>query len=115
MELTAKERVANGVAWLDEHVGPEWVDRVVLDEFDITMECRCVLGFVYRAEAENSEEDDRYGYAWSQFFDSDSSHVPLSVVELGFNHNGDDGDFSLLQSEWTAVIAERQAQRAVTP
>lgn len=45
-ELTVEERVANGMAFLDEHV-PGWHDRICLDLLDIEDCTWCVLGQVF--------------------------------------------------------------------
>lgn len=41
--LTAEERVAAGMAWLDEQY-PGWVDRADLDRIDVGSDCDCPLG-----------------------------------------------------------------------
>jgi hypothetical protein len=41
-------QVARGAQLLDEVFGPEWVDRIDVDQLSITYTSRCVLGQLYR-------------------------------------------------------------------
>jgi hypothetical protein len=135
--LSAADRVAAGTAWLDERV-PHWWERVTLPEFNIADKCACVLGQVFRPDAEayvDEHGDDldpepimladdfgtgtklASGYAWAV----DNEHL-LSLErarELGFeaiyrpNDYYDDederSDYGQLQAAWREVINERQS------
>lgn len=42
-----RERVARGVRWLDEEIGPEWLSRIRLEWLDLSNASYCVLGQLY--------------------------------------------------------------------
>lgn len=102
MTETTAERVAAGVAWLDEHDpgwwredAPEHLTRdaqpIDLDRLDIDDPCRCVLGY-------------RWGHFGHALVDALRD---ASDVALGFD--GDSADeVPELTAEWRRVISERR-------
>jgi hypothetical protein len=89
---TIAERVARGVAWLDEK-RPGWADEIDLTELVLSSPCRCILGQLYGD------------------FDKVSVRGPMAK---GFNaYGGDDqslyDQFEALEREWRRVITERRA------
>lgn len=87
---TVAERVAAGVAWLDQRQ-PDWWELINLPRLDMWHSCKCVLGQLY---------GDYYA-------------VPIELdrsVAMGFDAQDrrPDGDFEALQEEWTRVIEERR-------
>jgi cytochrome P450 len=94
---TISERVARGVAWLDEN-RPAWDREIDLGRLVLSSPCRCVLGQLY----------------------GDYSDAPIDArldgydVQRGFNSSGRtygerDNDFDALEAEWRRVITERRA------
>ncbi len=97
---TIAERVAAGVAWLDEN-RPDWWLDVDLDKLVLSSPCRCVLGQLY-GEYEDAPIVD---------VNTDDE----VAVAHGFNAGGHDhpagpfAEFAALESEWRRVITERRA------
>lgn len=99
------ERVAAGVAWLDENVGRDWPSKVRLGGLAMASGCRCVLGYVFRDAA--AEYEDGFNYATEKY-----GRRKLWAERLGFDSTDWDGrDYPALNREWKRVIAERQASR----
>jgi hypothetical protein len=113
MSASVEERVAAGVAWLDEHA-PDWVGRIDLERLDLTSPCRCILG-------------QTVGDFWDvikgggELFGGDEDQALTAVRRLGFDaieRDEDDvapngGEFRALDAEWRRVILARRAE-AVT-
>lgn len=57
--LSVKERVANGAAWLDK-VNPGWEHKIDLSTLELKNSCRCILGQVVAASASEVHET-KYG------------------------------------------------------
>jgi hypothetical protein len=105
-DTTTPERVARGVALLDEKL-PGWVDRIDLDRLDLGSPCRCILG-----------------QTWDGIPDPESTPFAAHANELdlygedendyGFNAGGEDWfadepEYRALTAEWTRVILARRA------
>jgi hypothetical protein len=120
-DLTIEQRVANGVAWLDEHL-PNWPQMIELTELDMADDCRCVIGQTFgdygQALTDDPHDDDRphdrteltYAEAVSLGFDSPSR---VSWQRLGppFRDHPSRtirSEFEALQAEWTRVITARR-------
>lgn len=75
LELTLDERVANGIAYLDERL-PGWRERLDLSDLWMGDDCRCVLGQTaggyFNALHDLSithEQSDRLGFSVFFFHD----------------------------------------------
>lgn len=60
VDRRVRERVLNGIKWLEEEYGPEWKDKIDLDLLQLTSSSYCVLGQLY---SEMTGEED--GYTWA--------------------------------------------------
>lgn len=107
-----EERVARGVAWLDEHRSG-WEKIIDLPKFDIVSTCNCVLGQVFAKNWSNDRYENTYDWAMEEFnlwgvdeelgFDAQvAPEVPDSVWVIAFKQ-----DYIDLQAEWERVIKER--------
>jgi hypothetical protein len=89
------ERVAAGVAWLDENV-PGWAERIDLEQLNLASCQRCVLGQLF-----------------GDFNDAPQPASGLvTSAHLGFDrHHGEPNftAYSALTAEWRRVIEQRQA------
>jgi hypothetical protein len=110
-DLRIPERVARGVAWLDEHVRGWWLpDReaaIDLDGMTMSQACSCVLGQLfgdYYAAPIALDEAIEAG------FDTSKGRDPLLTVEQWTAAISE--EFSALTAEWGRVI---EARRAGTP
>ncbi len=90
-------RVKAGIKWLEETVGPSWVDKIDIGTLSLTHGSRCVLGQVFSAEG-NLEEIDGYDWAIGMF--------PDELVNSGEAHGfyTEDGYWSALQACWEDVL-----------
>ncbi len=79
-------RVQRGITFLDGRE-PGWVDKIDLEEFQISNCTRCVLGQVFGA----------YNSALSELGDA-------KPWDLGFALSNPDGDWDGLQAEWVKQI-----------
>lgn len=102
MELSVEDRVANGVGWLDHNV-LGWRDRVIVEEFNISSECNCILGqvfggngFGYAMETELLTQDEAIKYG----FDAD-----YVIPDRGTRNS----EWDALQAEWLKVLGEDNA------
>lgn len=111
-DLTIEQRVANGVAWLDDRI-PNWAYRISLLDFDMRDDCNCVVGQVI----------GHYGKVVDGVDVPKDNVISLAeAVERGFdagtrvdstgNFDSDSGvcqaEFEALQAEWVRVIASRR-------
>lgn len=112
--MTAQERVALGAAWLDETEGPEWVDRINLDDLKMTDACGCICGQTFRAEAEAAGNDlpfqMGYWYAHEHRFPAVVDKF-LWATEHGF-HGRSVHDFAVLRRAWSDLILKRRGPNA---
>lgn len=111
LEADARDRVAAGVAWLDEH-RPDWRERVVLRVFDIRSACCCVLGQVF-ADKAGTKYFDGYEYGREAIYGRESLSRGVSR-RLGFDANDAamQDDYDRLQRAWTIELT---ADRAGAP
>lgn len=131
-----ERRVQAGVAVLDKEV-PDWPTRIELLDFDITSECKCVLGLVYEEEYQEAKQLDPDDEDYCcEFCDGEEEGSPydygaekLAGTDEYFHwarHHGFDSDYEMavsapggriywhdLQAVWTEVIRQRQASDAV--
>lgn len=104
------ERVANGVAWLDENGPDDWRNLIDLTTLDISDSGFCVLGQVYAPEADKAGVRD--GYLYSQTFFKERPGLGVTsdeftawadwLSENGFLAHYGDGDITEL---WLKEIA----------
>ncbi len=96
---TIAERVARGVAWLDE-TRPGWAERVDLDRLDLASPCRCVLG---------QEFGDYFEIVWSDGAPPDTQAYGFNAASPASGRQAQSREFDALEAEWRRVIAERRA------
>lgn len=99
-ELTVAERVANGVAWLDEN-RPGWLGDIRIERIDIASGCNCILGQTF-GRYEDSPESARWAEGYS-FIAVDRGFMgsALTVERV-------EDDERALADEWKRVIAARR-------
>ncbi len=103
MTITIPERVANGVAWLDERI-PTWHARVTLEDLDMADSCRCVLGLVF---SDRVQDGDGFGFVMSCEMPALASPDEWAV-DHGFDCDGTLSDWAHLHEEWSTVIESRR-------
>lgn len=101
-EFNETERVARGVAWLDE-IRPDWRDRVTLPELRLTSACNCVLGQVF----------DEPGYPEPGFNIAIDRYLTLTEAQnFGFDVDSRyagttrEREWGALQAEWERVLSQ---------
>jgi hypothetical protein len=102
---TVAERVAAGAAWLDEHE-PGWETLMNVLDLDMSVGCRCVLGQLYAAAAEDSNWEDGFSHGVAAHDISSDQ-----CIALGFDTHplGPVNEFAALTAEWRRVITARRA------
>lgn len=94
-----KDRVERGIQLLYAKHGPDWVEKIDLDELQLSSGSACVLGQIYADEASGYE--DGYDYASSAVFDD------LNMSDFGFTIAGKiyrDDDWEQLQEAWEEAL-----------
>ncbi len=102
--MNVQERVARGVALLDEKM-PGWVDRIDVDTLEISSIRHCVVGQLNQGEFARGirllglgayANGAEYGFAWSGFYglSSGEEYLALSSGE----------EYLALTTEWKRVI-----------
>lgn len=99
MNLSIEQRVANGAAQLDKMI-PGWENRIDLDELDIRVGCRCIIGQLY------------LGYSrGKRFFPNnlrgDQAQHNLGLYSHSATEEDQDHDYELLTGAWKAAIEVR--------
>ena len=102
---TPQERVAKGVALLDE-VKPGWASKVVVNRLNLESPLSCILGQVYGNFRIGAEV---LGWNW----DADDRIVPISHGVLALEDKTkpffvDLVDLITLETEWTIAVLDRQ-------
>lgn len=90
-DTTVAERVARGVALLDEK-RPGWAMEIELSVLDVRSPCFCILGQTFGSYRGGTEELD----------DGSSPLIPSTA------------GFDALTAEWVHVITDRRAGHEVT-
>lgn len=109
MTATIPERVARGVALLDERE-PGWADRIDLERLDVEDPCGCVLGQTWDGPTLGGDPFIKHVDALL------SDRTYSTAAAYGFDAYYFDGrDFGQLTAEWRAVIAERRTEAGETP
>lgn len=111
------QRVANGMAILDERLGPDWPLFIDLDTFDISNGDRCVLGQVFGPVVtveELQEDGSPYDAGLTALFNYNGT-----VQDFAFAQEWDDQDLSLAMGmdgdsvdtqTWKRAIRKRQRE-----
>jgi hypothetical protein len=96
-----EQRVQAGIAWLDENVGPAWVDRIDARTLDLADYKACVCGQVFRREG-------GYRYAVALINRDEPSafrkYFRRGVVDHGFCCATPRG-YRALQAAWLEALA----------
>lgn len=105
------ERVARGVALLDEHK-PGWAKRIDLDALHMSGCLSCVLGQVFADEA--ADVDQAAGIEYGTGYDAGCEYLGIEGTDdlYGFDLTGIGDTWAGLTAEWRRVIAGRQAPLA---
>lgn len=107
MTDSIEARVARGAAWLDENE-PGWERRVEVNELRMKDGCRCVLGYVFREDAqEGAYGNDGFNYAVES-----NRYLYDHTAELGFDcYCSEDSEYgyAALSKAWMALLKERFA------
>ena len=74
----AAERVAAGIAWMDDNAPEDWRSRIDLDRLDINDFYTCVLGQVF-----DNFDDRMSGYDYAVYTRMNGSHE--KAKNLGFS------------------------------
>lgn len=108
---TISERVARGVALLDERV-PNWLETFDLSRFALKSGCDCVIGQLWTAAGNTSDwSDDQFDSAiadgWLDLdFEAAEQHGFYAGSPREFENFG---EYRELEAEWRRVITERRA------
>jgi hypothetical protein len=112
-DLRIQERVARGVAWLDEHVRGWWLpDRepaIDLDELVMGSACGCILGQLWDGEYYKApiHMDTAVEAGFDTILTVDfEQRVRLTAKQI---RALSDAEFEALTVEWTRVILELRA------
>jgi hypothetical protein len=96
-EANTATMVANGVAFLDKEY-PGWEHEIDIDDLDIASSTRCILGQLYRGNAEPYES----GFDWAMDnLDFEGNHYVHGFAGHPFT------TFEQLNHEWVRIITER--------
>ena len=87
-------QIAKGVEYLDQDLGPSWVERIRVDRLELNDCFRCVIGQLYGSFYERFEE-------------------PAEASNLGFSINTEKPAiwYITLNREWKEKIAQLRAER----
>lgn len=103
------DRIKAGIAWLDEFVGPDWVDRVDLNTLSLHVGDRCVCGQVFAkdAEKENTKESPDGPYFDDGFDLAQEIIGPDKCVEFGFDGTSEPSLYPYRSggTQWTELQA----------
>lgn len=100
------ERVAAGAVWLDHNV-PGWAERVTLGGLQMSRGCRCVLGYVFRVDAEAADAGDGFTFASEEYGRGNPGDWAERLgfdVPLGLEHH-----YPRLQALWKKEIEKRRS------
>jgi hypothetical protein len=107
--MLIKDRVANGVMWLDATV-PGWWQKIDLSIFDLRGCTRCILGQVFHEYVNQCTPRglvmSGFGYVVQELFDNES--IDDEVYNCGFGRFGIQANWDEATVLWRDVIAERQ-------
>jgi hypothetical protein len=115
------EQVRAGAAFLDEVIGPGWIEQVNLDTLDIESGCKCVAAqLVSEFEGGYNNAWEYAMYAWGVTTPDDLDEGITTIDcdrarELGFlapQHSGILPSALVLENGWRDLIAARIIARA---
>lgn len=106
MTDTIPERVARGVALLDEK-HPGWWERIDVDRLNLRSGCNCVLGQTWDGDYAGSST------AYMHHLDALLPEESYRDYEFGFDAEAEDGEeqddeYDALTAEWRRVILARR-------
>jgi hypothetical protein len=109
MSASVEERVAAGVAWLDEHV-PDWPDRIKLPELDLKSCLNCVLGQLFGDfdEAPYAARDHAQPLGFDRVLPPEVDRLSWTAIESAI-----EADYEALNAEWRRVIESRRAEAVI--
>lgn len=119
---TIAERVAAGVAWLDQN-RPGWVQRINLDTLDLGDPCQCVLGQEFTVEARGDLATPYEIGRQALLRSTNDEAATLVSAGLGFHAMADiigpatetDPEYVRLTTAWRDLIAQRRSLGDRTP
>jgi hypothetical protein len=115
------EQVRAGAAFLDEVIGPEWIEQVNLDTLDLESGCRCVAAQIvnqFEGGYNNAWEYAMYewGVVTPDGLDESITTIDLDRARalgfLGPTHSGNPPTWQALELGWRDLIAARIIARA---
>lgn len=112
IDASVLERVQRGLAWLEEHHGPGWEDKIDMSIFDLGDLNNCVLGQVY-ADKADAEHQTGYEYAY-KLVPGPPATPGLNAADHGFAftlHDFPNDGKTVLQETWEHVLAPRVKDR----
>lgn len=120
--MNTKERVEAGCAFLDEVIGPSWVDEINTDTLDIDSGCQCIAAQVVgRIEAGYLNAWERAMFEWGVITPT-GSEVPGELVTVDLEKarrlgllGHDMTDSKELEEAWVEVIEQRLHDRVGLP
>lgn len=131
IDKTVMERVKVGMARLEREYGPDWMDHIDLDRFNIRNADACVLGQVYDGAEITDEQMNKaqnagisaypgaMGYELGRAIIDGDLLTPEGVVAHGFEagehytHQAENAaEWDALQHVWHAEIERQQLERA---
>jgi len=95
--------VQRGAEFLDEKLGPDWDEAIVLHRLDLGDTCNCVVGQLMRHEVPNHRRHDRYSLGLEKMGVTQPGRLGFSIWgRQGFYH---------LTFGWRRLIAARRRAR----
>jgi hypothetical protein len=117
LEKEIKENVLNGLVFLKEKYGEDYVEHIDMDTFDIRSGSACVLGQVHPAYYPVTGTDDGYVAACNHFFPNRygrefgfSTPAHCNDWEDEYDDDGIDA-WDVLQQEWVARLEDERRSR----
>lgn len=102
-------RVALGAAWLDETEGPEWVERIDLDELSMGDSRACICGQVFAKAA--GERGAGYWVVFDRlnkaYVEGNATNPEMWMANHGF-YGWSVADEDGLRRAWSDLILERR-------
>ncbi len=98
-------RVKNGIRWLEENVGPDWVDKIDPSKLMLERGDSCILGQVFKDECD--EYSDGYEYATDLFPELEGFGVDQGFCVHGSGYETKirpEDSWVKLQEAWESVL-----------
>jgi hypothetical protein len=120
---SVKQRIADGMAALDQVYGPDWVDKIDLDKLDLANPRQCIVG---QSESHRiGQVFGVYGQGITRIFTAilpeppDYTQEMTLAVAYGFDvaamraQTDLAGQYRYLNGAWRRAIRARRAERAL--